>query len=54
MFYKQEAVPAGAELCGGGEMAESISSTIGALIEGDESAAIFKKNPGELMVRSFL
>lgn len=48
----QEAIPAGAELCGGGEMAESISASIGALIDGDESAAIFKKDVGELMVRS--
>lgn len=42
----------GAELCGGGEMAESGSASIAALIEGDERAAIFKKDAGGLMERS--
>lgn len=32
-------------------MAESISASIDRLIDGDESAAIFKKDIGELMVR---
>ncbi|CAM9971823.1 unnamed protein product [Ascophyllum nodosum] len=47
-----DAVPAGTELCGGGLLASSISSSISALIAGDESAAVFKKGDvGEQMVR---
>lgn len=47
----QGAVPAGAELCGGDEMAKSIHDSFERLKAGDESAAIFKKDVGELMVR---
>ncbi|CAM9971879.1 unnamed protein product, partial [Ascophyllum nodosum] len=46
-----DATAAGGELCGGGLLASSISSSISALIDGDETAAIFKKDVGELMVR---
>lgn len=49
-FVRQGAVPAGAELCGEG-MAESISASIDALLDGDASAAVFKRDIGELMVR---
>lgn len=48
---RKDAVGAGSELCGGGEMAVSIASSIDRLVDGDEAAAIFKQNPGELMVR---
>lgn len=48
----QDAVPAGAELCGGNLVAESISASIGALIDGDETGAVFDRNVGELMVRA--
>lgn len=49
--FAQEAVPAGAELCGGDEMAHSIAASIDALTAGDESAAVFKRDIGELMLR---
>ncbi|CAM9870915.1 unnamed protein product [Ectocarpus fasciculatus] len=45
------AVPAGAELCGGDHMAKSIHDSFERLKAGDESAAVFKSNVGELMVR---
>ncbi|CAM9338597.1 unnamed protein product [Ectocarpus sp. 8 AP-2014] len=45
------AVPAGAELCGGMDMAMSIHDSLERLKAGDESAAIFKTDVGELMVR---
>lgn len=47
----QEAVPGGVELCGGSLLAESITTSIGDLVAGDESAAVFDKNIGELMLR---
>lgn len=47
----QGAVPAGVELCGGFEMTMSISDSIDALIEGDESAAVFDRDAGKLMLR---
>lgn len=50
-FFSQGAVPAGVELCGGGEMASSIARSMDRLIDGDEEAAIFKSDLGELMVR---
>ena len=51
-FFLQDAATAGTELCGGGLLASSISSSISALIAGDESAAVFKKEDvGEQMVR---
>eukprot|EP00904_Undaria_pinnatifida_P002795 jgi/Undpi1/12516/HiC_scaffold_6.g02185.m1 len=50
MHFK-DAVPAGADLCGGGDMAVSIARSVDRLIEGDERAAIFKSDLGELMVR---
>eukprot|EP00752_Nemacystus_decipiens_P008074 g7217.t1 len=50
-MHFEGAVPAGAELCGGGGMAESISNSIDALLGGDASAAVFKRDAGELMVR---
>lgn len=46
----QGAIPAGVELCGEG-MAESISASIDALLGGDASAAVFKADIGEIMVR---
>lgn len=49
--FFQEAVPAGVDLCGGDEMAISLSASIDALTEGDESAAVFKRDGGELMLR---
>ncbi|CAN0483832.1 unnamed protein product, partial [Ectocarpus sp. 12 AP-2014] len=45
------AVLAGAELCGGEDMAKSIHDSFERLKAGDESAAIFKSDVGELMVR---
>ncbi|CAM9420198.1 unnamed protein product [Ectocarpus fasciculatus] len=45
------AVPAGAELCGSTDMAQSIHDSFERLKVGDESAAIFKTDIGELMVR---
>ena len=51
IITQQDATAAGGELCGGGLLASSISSSISALIDGDETAAIFKKDVGELMVR---
>lgn len=50
-FCFQEAVPAGAELCGGGDMALSIADTINKLRDGDEDAAVYKRDLGELMLR---
>ena len=50
-FVVQEAVPAGAELCGGDEMAISIAASIDALTAGDESAAVFDRGIGELILR---
>lgn len=47
----QGAVPAGVELCGGDEMARSIHDSFERLKAGDESAAVFKKDVGELMIR---
>lgn len=47
----QEAVPAGAELCGDDEMTKSIAASIDALTDGDASAAVFDRNVGELMLR---
>lgn len=47
----QEAVPAGVELCGGGGMAVSIAKSIDRLIEGDEEAAVFKADLGDLLLR---
>lgn len=51
LLFFQDAVPAGVELCGGGEMALSIANSIDRLIDGDEKAAVFKSDLGELMVR---
>lgn len=51
--YEQEAIPAGADLCGDVRFAESISATTSRLVDGDETAAVLKRDPGELMVRSF-
>lgn len=51
LFHDQEAVPAGATLCGDALLAQSISATIGRLIDGDETAAVLKCDPGEFMVR---
>ncbi|CAM9691475.1 unnamed protein product [Sphacelaria rigidula] len=48
-----EAVLAGAELCGGFFVSNSVSATVNRLIAGDETAAVFKENPGELKVRTF-
>ncbi|CAM9676919.1 unnamed protein product, partial [Hapterophycus canaliculatus] len=50
-MHFQGAVPAGFELCGGDGMAKSISASIDALVAGDESAAVFKRDLGELKVR---
>eukprot|EP00903_Cladosiphon_okamuranus_P005324 g5322.t1 len=50
----EEAVTAGAELCGGDEMAVSISASVDALTDGDASAAIFNRNLGELTLRPFV
>lgn len=50
-FFFQEAVPAGAELCGGDEIAASIAASIDALTAGVESAAVFKRDIGELVLR---
>lgn len=49
--FSQDAVPAGVELCGGGQMAISIEKSIDKLVEGDEEGAVFKSDLGELMVR---
>eukprot|EP00752_Nemacystus_decipiens_P004023 g3684.t2 len=46
----QGAVTAGVELCGGDDMAKSIHDSLERLKNGDESAAIFKRDIGELMV----
>jgi len=48
---EQAAVSAGAELCGDFFAADSISATVGRLVDGDGTAAIFDRNVGELMVR---
>ncbi|CAN0194683.1 unnamed protein product [Scytosiphon promiscuus] len=50
-MHFEGAVPAGAELCGGDGMAKSISASIDALVAGDESAAVFKRDLGELTIR---
>ncbi|CAM9509280.1 unnamed protein product, partial [Scytosiphon promiscuus] len=50
-MHFERAVPAGVELCGGDDMARSISASIDALVAGDESAAVFKRNVGGLMIR---
>ncbi|CAM9150528.1 unnamed protein product [Ectocarpus sp. 8 AP-2014] len=50
-LHFEEAVPAGAELCGGEEIAVSIAASIDALTAGDESAAVFKRDIGELVLR---
>lgn len=47
----QGAVPAGVKLCGGDEMARSIHDSFQRLKAGDESAAIFNRDAGELMIR---
>lgn len=47
----QDAVPAGEDLCGGGLMAPSITASLKRLIAGDEAAAVFKYDPGEIKVR---
>ena len=47
----QGAVPAGVDLCGGDEMAYSIEASIDALTAGDESAAVFNRDIGELLLR---
>lgn len=47
----QGAIPAGVELCGGFEMTVSTADSIDALTEGDESAAVFDRGVGELMLR---
>lgn len=49
--FLQDAVPAGVELCGGGDMAASIGRSLGRLVDGDEGGAVFKPDLGELMVR---
>lgn len=49
----QDAVPGGADLCGGGFLARSVEASIDRLIAGDETAAVFKYDPGELKVRDF-
>lgn len=52
LFREQEAIPAGADPCGSGRLVESISATtVDGLMDGDETAAILKRDPGELMVR---
>ncbi|CAM9706452.1 unnamed protein product, partial [Scytosiphon promiscuus] len=50
-LHFEEAVTGGVELCGGDDMAKSIHDSFERLKAGDESAAIFKKDIGELMVR---
>lgn len=47
----QDAVPAGVDLCGGELVARSVEASIDRLIAGDETAAVFKSDPGELKVR---
>ena len=49
--FRQGAVPAGAELCGGKDMAASIDESLSRLVDGDTHAAIFDRNIGELMLR---
>ena len=44
-------MPAGAELCGGEEIAISIAGSVDALTAGDESGAVFDRGIGELMLR---
>ena len=51
IIFCQGAVPAGAELCGGGDMAASIDVSLARLVDGDEDAAIFKRDIGELLLR---
>lgn len=50
-FALQGAVTAGFELCEGDEMAKSIHDSFERLKAGDESAAVFNRDIGELMVR---
>ncbi|CAM9200218.1 unnamed protein product, partial [Laminaria digitata] len=50
-MHFEGAVPAGVELCGGGDMAASIYNSLARLVEGDEHAAIFNRDVGELMLR---
>eukprot|EP00903_Cladosiphon_okamuranus_P012371 g11596.t1 len=50
-LHFEGAVPAGVELCGGDEMAHSIAASIDGLTAGDEDAAVFKSDLGELMLR---
>lgn len=47
----QGTVPEGTELCGGEDMAKSTHVSFERLKAGDESAAVFKSDVGELMVR---
>lgn len=47
----QGAVGAGKELCGGDDMVRSIAASIDALIDGDESAAVFDRDIGPLKLR---
>lgn len=49
--HHQGAVPAGVELCGGGEMAKSIAKSMQRLVDGDGSSPVFDKNVGELLLR---
>ncbi|CAN0217950.1 unnamed protein product, partial [Scytosiphon promiscuus] len=50
-MHFEEAVTAGMELCTGDDMAKSIHDSLERLKAGDESAAVFNKDVGELMVR---
>eukprot|EP00752_Nemacystus_decipiens_P012197 g10813.t1 len=50
-LHFEEAVPAGVELCGGDDMAHSIASSVDGLTAGDERAAIFNRDIGELILR---
>lgn len=51
MYSPQGAVPAGVELCGGYEVVDSIAASFDALTSGDESAAVFNRDIGELKLR---
>ncbi|CAM9482619.1 unnamed protein product [Ectocarpus fasciculatus] len=50
-MHFRDSVPAGAELCGSQGMVDSIHESLERLKAGDTSAAVFKKDVGELMVR---
>lgn len=50
-YFCQGAVPAGVELCGGDDVIHSIAASFDALTDGDESAAVFNRDIGELMLR---